>query len=311
MSDSRPEPSEIQSFGDRKPQAGSFRSDVGRSITYHMHSLWLFTYSDVKTIIIPKTTFGMIAVLSEQSLPVTTELSTKRTLSSIPLVIIWIWLNLLPLDMRNQCDVGAIIEDKENKPWRPIPAGRMTTDETRWASLAAYAAAVAASFYLGGLTESLLLLVEGCIYNELGGANKGILARNLLNACTWSHTQLQRRRASSWLAILGGVIATTIQFQDLYDQTGDAMRGRRTVPLVAGDAISRLTLIIPMLFWSWACPSFWNLGFAGWALPMTLGIVVAFRLYHYRGVKEDKRSFLLWNFWVISLYLLPVIDKCI
>ena len=43
----------------------------------------------------------------------------------------------------------------------------------------------------------------------------------------------------NWLGILGGVVVTTMQVQDLKDQAGDRARGRKTWPLVVGDSVSR------------------------------------------------------------------------
>ena len=123
-------------------------------------------------------------------------------------------------------------------------------------------------------------------------------------ACAHSGTQL-REDSLMWLILLSGVISTTIQFQDLYDQEGDAIRGRRTIPLIAGDRVARLTVTIPIAIWSWVCPAFWGLGLQGFILPIVLGIIIAFRLYLYRSVDEDKKSFMIWNAWLMSLYFLP------
>ena len=66
---------------------------------------------------------------------------------------------------------------------------------------------------------------------RVGGANHSYLARNVLNAtgymtfaagaakvaCIKSGTEIQEG-AYLWSVLLGAVIATTIQFQDLYDR---------------------------------------------------------------------------------------------
>ena len=289
-----------------------------RTIWYHTYSLWLFTFSDLKTIVVPKTLFGIITLLSGRSLMQDPRPTHAAILGCIPFIILWNWLNLLPLDMSNQQDVKSTVEDKVNKPWRPIPAGRLTAEETRTLMFASYAVAIFASLYLGGFSECLALIVEGWIYNVLEGANRSLLARNILNAagymtfasgasqvaCAHSGTRM-RGNSSTWFFVLSGVISTTIQLQDLYDQEGDAIRGRRTIPLLAGDKVARLTVGIPVAIWSWVCPAFWGLNFPGFILPIALGAVIIFRLYSYRSVDEDKTSFLVWNAWVIILYLLP------
>lgn len=234
--------------------------------------------------------------------------------------MIWTWLNLLPLDMNNEHREDDIEEDKINKPWRPIPAGRLSIEETKSLMLASYIAAILGSVYLGGLPECLALIVQGWIYNELGAANHSYLTRNVLNAtgymtfaagaakvaCIHSGTTLQRR-AHPWFLLLGVVIATTIQFQDLYDQKGDSARGRLTVPLVIGDGRARLSVKLPVAVWSLLCPAFWRLNARGFVLPVILGAVIIFRLSRYRDVSADKTSFKIWNAWVVVLYLLPFV----
>jgi hypothetical protein len=47
--------------------------------------------------------------------------------------IAWTWLHLLHFDIGNQCK--GILEDTHNKPWRPIPSGRITVhiaSRLRW-----------------------------------------------------------------------------------------------------------------------------------------------------------------------------------
>lgn len=289
-----------------------------RTILYHIYSLWLFTFSDLKTIVVPKTLFGIVTLFSGRSLMQSPRPNSTRIIGCIPFIVLWNWLNLLPLDMSNQNDAKSIIEDKVNKPWRPIPAGRLTVEETRTLIFGSYVVTMLASLYLGGFPECLALIVEGWIYNVLEGANKSLLARNFLNAvgymtfasgaakvaCAQTGTQL-REDSSTWLILLCVVISTTIQFQDLYDQKGDAIRGRRTIPLIAGDRMARLTIAVPIVIWSWVCPAFWGLEYLGFILPIFLGTFIILRLYRYRSVDEDKKSFVIWNAWVMSLYLLP------
>lgn len=198
----------------------------------------------------------------------------------------------------------------------------------------AYAIAVSVSLYLGGSLECIAVILAGWVYNLMEVANQSLLARNILNAwgymafascaakvaCAYSRTQM-RQDWLSWFFLLGVVVATTIQFQDLYDQEGDAIRRRRTIPLIAGDRVARLIIVIPVAIWLFACPIFWRMGFFaiwsfacpifwrmglfGFIVPVALGTIIAVRLYRYRSVYEDKGSFLIWNAWIMSLYFLP------
>lgn len=292
----------------------------GRTLFYHAYTLWLFTFSDLKTIVIPKTAFGVITLLSGPILTASPRPGWLTVVRCLPMILMWTWLNLLPLAMNNEHRQDDVEEDKKNKPWRPIPAGRLSIEETKYLMLASYVAAILESACFGALPECLALVVQGWIYNELGAANDSYLTRNVLNAtgymtfaagaakvaCIHSGTAV-RKEAYPWFLLLSLVIATTIQLQDVYDQEGDSARGRRTVPLVLGDGAARLSVGLPIAVWSLLCPAFWRLDARGFVLPVILGAVVIFRLFSYRGVSADKTSFKIYNVWVVVLYLLPFV----
>lgn len=289
-----------------------------RTLLYHAYSLWLFTVSDLKTIVMPKTAFGTITLLSGPVLTRSPRPGWLTVVRCLSMVMMWTWLNLLPFAMNNQYRKADVEEDKKNKPWRPIPAGRLSIEETKNLMLATYVAAVLGSAYLGALPECLALIVQGWIYNELGATNDSYLARNFVNAtgymtfaagaakvaCVHSGTTLQTG-VYSWFLLLGVVIATSVQIQDIFDQEGDSARGRRTIPLVVGDGSARLSVGLPVAVWSLLCPAFWRLDGRDFLLPVVLGAVVIFRLFRYKGVSADKTSFKVWNAWVVVLYLLP------
>lgn len=99
----------------------------------------------------------------------------------------------------------------------------------------------------------------------------------------------------------------TDSLQDMADQEGDRARGRGTMPLVLGDWPARWTIAVPVVFWSLACPIFWNLDVYAWIMPASIGLMVAVRLLTFRDVDSDKTTWYTWNFWIVSLYLLPLI----
>lgn len=61
------------------------------------------------------------------------------------------------------------------------------------------------------------------------------------------------------------------------------------------------------MFWTVACLLFWELDLYAWILPTCLGCLVAFRTLVYRNVDGDKLTWYCWNFWITSLYLLPLV----
>ena len=132
--------------------------------------LWLFTWSDLKTMVIPSTTFAistsMVEVISHSEAHI--QLHVYTLLRRILSILLWAWLNCLAFNINNQKSPAAIQEDSLNKPWRPIPSHRLDKAHVTLMSGASYPVAVLASCCLkGGLTQSLLLALFGYMYNDL------------------------------------------------------------------------------------------------------------------------------------------------
>ena len=163
----------------------------------------------------------------------------------------------------------------------------------------------------------------------MGGADIHALVRNLINALGYASfgtgaleialncpltfnfntllADLGTPNLEKWLVIVASVIMTTVQMQDMEDQEGDAQRGRLSVPVQFGDVPARWSVAIPMLFWGFFCPYFWQLAWPGYVVCISLAYTVAYRVLAFRSVLEDKATFRIWNLWVISLYFLPLI----
>ena len=112
-----------------------------------------------------------------------------------------------------------------------------------------------------------------------------------------------------WLLLIGAVVLTSVQTQDMYDQAGDRARGRKTLPLVIGNYPTRRTIAVSMVFWSVVCPTFWELSIISYASSMVLGTVIALRSLLKTSVADDKRTFRFWNAWMVLLYLMPLLKR--
>ena len=302
---------------DEKPKARA-RNGAWSAARRHVFTVWLFTYSDLKTIIGPKTVFGVVSTLNADIFDKWTPPWT-RTLGWVPLIACWTWINLLPFAIDNQRQPASIQEDKLNKPWRPMPAGRMSPTQAKILMLILYPIAIEYSHVFGGFRQCLTLLALGIWYNDLGGADYNPVVRNLINAggfiCYTSGAMEVAYGATLplgisspllfWMLMIGCVVVTSVHSQDICDQEGDSIHGRRTVPLVIGDGASRVTVALAVLFWSFVVPWYWTSRPLGYALPLGLGSVVACRTWSKRKVGEDKLTFKLWNLWLVNLYILP------
>ena len=198
------------------------------SILYDVHTIWLVTRNDLKSIVFPETAFGICSALSGPMLTSNNSPNAINILKRIPLVLLWTWINVLIFDLANQRLPNSIIEDSINKAWRPIPSGRLTACQARRLLLAVLPIGVLITFYTGGMEEIVVMNTLSYMYNDLGGADENFVVRNLINAagficystgatrvaCGQDQYSLNET-AYRWLAIIGGIVCSTLQMQDM------------------------------------------------------------------------------------------------
>lgn len=297
------------------------------TMRYHAYSVWLFTLSDLKTIVGPQTIFGIfngIALLRKQE-PKDEESSLALLFLRVPVVTFWVWINLLPFAIDNQRQDVAILEDRHNKPWRTMPSGRMTPTQAKTLMCCLYPAAFCVSLYLGGVRQCLFLMVLGYSYNDLRLADWSWVSRNAINAlgfCCFASGALEvtlkvplqimpvspeYRRVIEWLGIIAAVVFSTVQTQDMADQEGDLLRNRRSMPLAVGDVTARYFTAVMVTFWAGVCPLYWMVGNGPCLVVWGLGLGIACRTLVFRSLAADKSTFRLWNIWMAVLYALPLL----
>ncbi|KAI1170329.1 UbiA prenyltransferase family [Nemania sp. FL0916] len=323
---------------------------VFKTVLYNLHTIWLFTYSDLKTILFPQTLFGILTALAQVQQETTGFNNDKvhEVLKRIPMVMFWIWIHLLPVDIHNQQQQDAIEEDRINKSWRPLPSRRCTLTQARSAMILFYSIAALLSYEIGLLrwTMSIIILgshfsftawasfgkligITGTWYNSFGGSDVNPLIRNFLNALAYALFSLGALEIAQneqlnfghlgkpghsdlpslemWVIVLTLVIMTTIQLQDMEDQEGDMLKGRRSMPLQVGDGPTRWVTAIFMVLWGFLCPYFWDCDWSGYLAATALACLIALRSIAYRTVEHDKTTFRMWNMWIVGLYMLPVL----
>lgn len=292
------------------------------AISYHLYTLWLLTYSDLKTTVCPGVVFALFSCLSGPVLTTHDSTPGSATMSRIVHVTLWTWVHTLLVDIQNQSQPGAAQEDKINKPWRPLPAGRLTHSQMKGLLSAMYLIIPLVGFCMDTSPQSLGMIVLGFIYNDLGGADKNFMVRNILNAmgisCLCSGATSVALTGSQgsmtamghkWFLLVAAVIATTVQVQDMADQAGDRLRQRHTMPLIFTNGLTRWTITISIAFWSFCCPLFFHLGIVGFMIPVMVGAIVASNTLTIRSVEGDKQTYRLYNLWIVTLFLLPLLKS--
>lgn len=291
-----------------------------RRVTMAPQIIWLLTKDDFFTFACPNTIYGIFATLSG-SITIENSKKPQQILPRLPWVVLFNWSNLLIFDLANQRLPSSTHEDALNKPWRPVPSGRMTSDQVRQAMLVAIPVVFAFNhFALHVGTECAFLLILTWLYNDLGGGDEHWILRNIIIAIAYSQYNVGSVKVAAsdfvstphsltgvgmiWTLVVSFVILTTMHIQDLKDQDGDRAKGRSTAPLVLGDYHSRWTIAIPVLLWSLFCAYYWQMGAAGLA-PVSLGIFVAWRCVSLREKQADRRTWELWALWTAALYSAP------
>jgi 4-hydroxybenzoate polyprenyltransferase len=293
--------------------------ESGRSWYFHLHTLWLFTVSDHKAIVYPMTTTGLLNFLAGPTLnehaldrPVLVTLMAR-----LPLVIFWVWFNILVFCLGNQRRQDSVEEDALNKPWRPIPSKRMTQLQADRLFYALHVAVIALGIYVRTTPFTLALLLLGWMYNDWEGGSHP-LARNTINACAVvcfalgatavAHRDrpfILNQKGQQWQWIIAAVVCTTLHISDFHDQEGDRYRGRSTIPILIGDVAARWTVVTPMLMWSWFVPSFWNMSIVGYLAPLGIGCLISWRSLIRKGVESDRATYKMWGLWIAVILALP------
>lgn len=273
----------------------------------------------------PQSIFAISVVFSSARLVDTAyEFNLGRTLSRIPLMVLWLWLHLLVEDISNQRLPESIAEDIVNKAWRPIPSGRLSAEEAQQILRTLIPLSLFASAVLQSFKPSVTFMTLVWLYNDLDGANTGPIQRNTLNAAgiaCFGWGALTTLSGSSkdvecnsmliyWIALTAAIVMTTIHAQDFPDVAGDKVRGRKTIPLLFNETWARGTLAGLVLFWSIVCLRFWNVNSTlAWMEVLGIGVTISLKTTLDRTQSSDEIVWRLWCFWVTSVYFLPLLSR--
>ncbi|KAI1157894.1 UbiA prenyltransferase family [Nemania serpens] len=280
--------------------------------------IWGFIESDFFTFVVPNTTFGILGALAGSRLLDGPDLLRADILLRVPAVLFFNLYSLLLFDLANQRTPQSVEEDRINKPWRPIPSGQISCEQTRDMMLVTAPLCLGFNHALGVWAEGLLVQVLSYYYNELNGSSG--LQRDVIIAISYglaNHTSLQLAsgpeatinfQGQLWIAIISAAVLTTMHIQDLKDQDGDSKRGRNTLPLVLGDGYCRGALAVLVPFWSLTIVRFWKLGILCYVFYTVLATLIATRVVGKRGQKEDAKTWRLWCFWHATLYAMPMLS---
>ncbi|RPD60601.1 hypothetical protein L226DRAFT_545112 [Lentinus tigrinus ALCF2SS1-7] len=275
------------------------------SSPYHAYTLYLFTKSDMKTILFPITLFAWCTV-------------PHRAIAAFAKAFIWTWLYLLQFCVSNQSLSPG--EDLINKPWRPIPAGRVSIGNARLLRWILLPLCLLFSYTSGVFPVGVILALGIFLHNEMR-LDSHWFTRNVLNAIGYavfdagatsitqsgSLSQLSPRALlAHYMSIF--IVLTTIHAQDFQDEAGDRLEKRRTIPIVMPNG-GRTSMLVALPVWSVSLCTLFPLPVWLRAVMLALGVWVGLRFYLLRDPAADKRSYLLYNVWLAIARIAPTIDS--
>ncbi|KAJ3555778.1 hypothetical protein NPX13_g10287 [Xylaria arbuscula] len=238
-----------------------------------------------------------------------------------PHMLAWLWSHLLVEVISNQSLRSSIIEDAINKPWRPLPAGRLTVAEARNLTRVSVVVALALSSLLGNLLPSTTLMTLTWLYNDLDGSSAGPLMRNILNgaglACFgWGAVGVllpgaigDRRVLRDWLLFIVALVSTTVHIQDLADREGDKARGRQTAAIVFGEDWTRSSIVVMVIVWSAVCSAYWRVPPPYALAPLGISLIMSAVILLGRSRSSSELGLRLWCLWVTVVFLLPLLSS--
>lgn len=280
---------------------------------------WLFTESDFFTFVIPNTLFGCLGSLAAHPLSDNAWSNFEDVFRRLPIVVLFNWANVFIFDLANQRSPGSVAEDRINKPWRPIPRDKINSEQCRQLLLVAVPFTLWLNYHLNVWEQGLLIHVVTWMYNDLRGMDDLFVREILISVgyAMFNTGSLKiaqgggtvNSRGIVWVGIVSAVILTTMQVQDLKDQEGDRLRGRKTVVLRLGEQVSRTSIAIFTVFWTLVCVTFWIPRAQIWAatVPGVPGMVVVSHVLLRRTQYDGRLTWKLWCVWLVSLYSLPSI----
>jgi 4-hydroxybenzoate polyprenyltransferase len=215
-------------------------------------------------------------------------------------------------------------EDNLNKPWRPVPSGRisiMACHAWRW-RVVAFCLCLSFLFSFKVLVTSATFAVLVILHDDFGLSGHPIL-KILCNVGGYASFELgstlilcmlcfiKRKYITDRINNLAGgssldttcitalscsalVVLMTILAQDFADVNGDRKLGRRTLPMVAPKG-SRIYMLAVFPVLSLGLGSIWSLGPLCTLFFVSIGFGVGLRYFLLRSEVCDQSSFILYN----------------
>lgn len=281
---------------------------------------YLFIKSDVLAVIVP----GTLTLLASW-------ISSDMSLTVLPLYFLcslsFCLLFLYTVCLSNQ--VLSIAEDRKNKPWRPLPSNLVTTEGVHGRLIFANILFLLLSYYLHVFHFAVLwqfvtfLCHNGGLHAQLVGKNLVFMTLGvfILFCSQWQIIQPLDSLVYQYAVALSIWSGLAFHLQDMRDQEGDQLIGRKTLPLAIGDKKARIVLTLFFLILS---PLLIFLLFSTqinaqqlledrilsilFVLIVLFNWLIAYRIWNFKTARGDHRTYMLLLYlFSLLMFLIGVI----
>jgi len=230
--------------------------------------------------------------------------TSASILSGYLFLILWTALYIYFFDLLNQ--IIGLAEDRINKPDRPLPQGKVTIAGaklrcaavlTAFLSMSLYCPSVLLETLCWGLTTAFLCLTPAGQHwfgkNTIGmTAGSWALLSTSWKAITPATTQ--SRHIVCTIALWVGLV---MHIQDLRDVKGDAVIGRKTLPLAFGERAGRAIITFCLLPLGFGVLWLGGVTQSAWHIHVLAAVhlYLAWRVMHQRteGTRYDHRTYMV------------------
>jgi 4-hydroxybenzoate polyprenyltransferase len=273
---------------------------------------WSFVAGDISSAIVPALLFTLAAWRSSGA-------PLDQLLSVVGRSLLYFSLYLYSFCLANQAT--GLEEDQKNKRHRPLVRGVITVRGAwqRWVVVMALLTLV--SVWLGIKEYALAWQVIILVHNVMRGARSWFV-KNLSMAlgvvtqlaAAWQIVTPLTPTAWRWVIAPALLIFPLISVQDLRDMEGDRASGRRTLPLVLGERLTRATLsvcfgLLPLALHyalmrpAGARPTVVVAEIVLSAVTLWIAARIALR----RSPREDHHTYILFTYWYCLLLMSALI----
>jgi 4-hydroxybenzoate polyprenyltransferase len=265
----------------------SFPTALFAPVSRELDVFLAFTWRDWSSTIIPGSIFAAGAMRCA-NLPLPSILLKYLYLLS------WLTPYIYFFNLSNQ--ITGVDEDRINKPDRPIPAGIVTLEGAKWRWIIALLVFLLVAAFKPILLPETIGWVFTAAFLSLTSGGSHWFGKNCvaMTAGTWSLLNGSWKDRSQCFVIAMSVWAGLLtQIANLRDIKGDAVVGRKTMPLVFGERATRwiiTLLLLPTSIWV-----LW-IGDIVSIAPKILTAVhlfLGYRVLNARGSRYDHKTYMV------------------